>query len=698
MNEQSAEIAAILETYFNDIVEIFTDDSDEGSKLNLKTVCPDLADYYLAIAPGVIEKVNGESGYKCISVIAPNGDIYVHFRGTGDGYWRYNDAAYGEEASPVQKKSTEYLQSVIEQYKDRDDISGNFYVTGHSQGGNTAQYATLAIDPKYSDYITQTISLDGPGFSEDVLRQLMMNPKYEEQLNKIYAVNGYRDYVSALGQVQVVPKDHVYMIHTYDVGVKTDSTDIANRGHAVNFMIYQDNNGLHLGDLTPYYDDNGEPNTDSGESDFRKLVVAVNDKVKELNKEDQAFAAMVTMMLLEHKLGDGYGNNIQGKNITPEQWERFSELLAEVLSETIENKPELLLAVLQEVGIKSFDSSFVDAETAQYIQKFVKGFNMLPDGVRKTILMKIIGVSLVVADGNMDFPLKRWFERVKAVLNRCNVHSFREFLDFLSSSSAETIFGFVLAVVTDPLETIYSLGKTIVDIILIVVVAAALLEMAKIALKLVMALAAIVAALAALKIVFDFLVEMGQKILGKIKEGIDYMTELAHNIYERIQQTITTVVDAAVDTAIGIYKEMKSGYERFAESVSVFAGYVRGVIAQGQHLFTSIACSISRALTGCPQPVVSINVTLLSDTVDSMQRLANRVQTMDRRLDSLYSWLARDNIEQSEGVWTSLVNLYNLMRADISVDEGGRIRRMANNLSGLFTGYEDAEKWVLQQL
>ena len=37
---------------------------------------------------------------KAITVKDSNGNIYVHFNGTGDGNWKYNAAAYGAKPQP----------------------------------------------------------------------------------------------------------------------------------------------------------------------------------------------------------------------------------------------------------------------------------------------------------------------------------------------------------------------------------------------------------------------------------------------------------------------------------------------------------------------------------------------------------------------------------------------------------------------
>ncbi len=79
-----------------------------------------------------------------------------------------------------------------------------------------------------------------------------------------------------------------------------------------------------------------------------------------------------------------------------------------------------------------------------------------------------------------------------------------------------------------------------------------------------------------------------------------------------------------------------------------------------------------------------------------MNRLASRVAQVDERLASLYRRLAQNNIEQEEGIFTSLANLYNLFSADINVDQGKAIRSRARALTELFQENERRDRIIRQ--
>ena len=83
------------------------------------------------------KEITGDFGTatKCLAFRDQNGNLYVHFRGTGDGFWMYNTQAYDGEISKVQEECLEFFDSLMEAY----DGTGEVYVTGHAQAGNTAQ-------------------------------------------------------------------------------------------------------------------------------------------------------------------------------------------------------------------------------------------------------------------------------------------------------------------------------------------------------------------------------------------------------------------------------------------------------------------------------------------------------------------------------------------------------------------------------
>lgn len=302
--QDQAQIAAIMETSFDLIAE-----RGKGGPAELNGI-PGLDDYTV-LEVGSFDRGSDYGGdcYKAITVMDKEGNIYVHFRGTGDGNWPQNSAAYQSEASKVQQWAQEYTDSTLGKYYATDTefyaehSDRKIYLSGHSQGGNNAQYAMLTT--KYYDSIEACISLDGQNFSHDVANDLRSRDGFSERRDKIYAYNGKYDFVSPLGQERLVRDDHSYLVDK-TTGYNTDGKDhgVAEY-HMVNYMLNGNGKFEHVTSLT-------DPN--NGESAFRKTIRDLNEQINKLPPEVQSKVADYTMMLAELFMGDDFHDtNIIGK-------------------------------------------------------------------------------------------------------------------------------------------------------------------------------------------------------------------------------------------------------------------------------------------------------------------------------------------------------------------------------------------------
>ncbi len=132
---------------------------------------------------------NDESGMRAAcfvdDVLDPK-DVNIVFRGTsGDYEWHDNGEGGYLSDTEQQKKAAEYVNSLPKSY-------GNaMTVTGHSKGGNKAQYATVV-----TNRIAKCVSYDGQGFSQEFIN------KYKEQIAKkagsIVSVSASNDFVNCL--------------------------------------------------------------------------------------------------------------------------------------------------------------------------------------------------------------------------------------------------------------------------------------------------------------------------------------------------------------------------------------------------------------------------------------------------------------------------------------------------------------------
>ena len=87
---------------------------------------------------------------------------YIAFRGTDNSIigWR-EDFMSSFTKIPGQEMAVQYLKETMR--KDRD-----YYIGGHSKGGNLAIYAAAALSLKMRRHVLRVFDNDGPGFSDDV--------------------------------------------------------------------------------------------------------------------------------------------------------------------------------------------------------------------------------------------------------------------------------------------------------------------------------------------------------------------------------------------------------------------------------------------------------------------------------------------------------------------------------------------------
>lgn len=381
-----AQTAALLETYFKQLAAW----GENGRHTVQEGECPGLENYTV-LDVGSYDRGQDLGGYcpKAITVMDPDGNIYVHFNGTGDGNWELNAAAYSEEASAIQKWSQEYCDNaILENYIMNTDRKGVVYLSGHSQGGNNAQYAMLTT--KYDEYVDSCISLDGPGFSHKVVNTIKdgySTAEYNSRVDKIYAYNGSNDFVSPLGQEQVVREDHSYFVKLttgYRRDGENDNT-IATY-HMVEYML--DGDGK-LGEVHAATD------PDNGESAFRKMVRDINEQVNRLPEGAQKEAAIKTMKLVERYLGKPEENLIKG-DLSVQDFCQFLEILIPILITTAITNPDDLIRVLAESGAFGPLSELI----AQYPILAVVLVMIIPGALK---LLVNIGVAVVVILAFIDY-------------------------------------------------------------------------------------------------------------------------------------------------------------------------------------------------------------------------------------------------------------------------------------------------------
>lgn len=108
-----------------------------------------------------------ETQFSALVCFPEGGPAYVAFRGTDETIVGWKEDFNMAFLSPVpgQEYSVRYLDTVAAAFP------GEFYVGGHSKGGNLAVYSAMNCAPEVQERILQVYSMDGPGFRPEVLKR-----------------------------------------------------------------------------------------------------------------------------------------------------------------------------------------------------------------------------------------------------------------------------------------------------------------------------------------------------------------------------------------------------------------------------------------------------------------------------------------------------------------------------------------------
>ena len=131
-----------------------------------------------------------ENGLRaCCFVKESNGnveDVVAVFRGTSGGNeWKDDLMMANAVSSEIMDDAAIYIKNLPKEY------GNNITVTGHSKGGNKAQYVTIV-----TDRIGRCVSFDGQGFSKEFLE--FYSARIEERKSIITSISAEYDFVNSL--------------------------------------------------------------------------------------------------------------------------------------------------------------------------------------------------------------------------------------------------------------------------------------------------------------------------------------------------------------------------------------------------------------------------------------------------------------------------------------------------------------------
>ena len=244
---------------------------------------------------------------------APDGsisDVYVAYRGTGEGRWYDNGDAFDKKYSPYQQDAAEYFDSVMSDLNVTD--GQNVIVTGHSKGGNEAQFVTLAS--KHAYLVDKCVSYDGQGFSPEAIeyfKRLYGEDFYEKQRSKLYSVCGDNDFVNVLG-IKVVPDDNTIYIKTgcdtYDMG-NSHGLYPTPKGDDIDWKNVRIKGNLYD------YDGGGFYETTKYQRELAVLAKSLSDNIMKLPPEEREDVCRSIMTILEAVIGQGSGLHGEGASL-----------------------------------------------------------------------------------------------------------------------------------------------------------------------------------------------------------------------------------------------------------------------------------------------------------------------------------------------------------------------------------------------
>ena len=259
---------------------------------------PELRNYKLS------DQVLDPNGMNAAVFVSGDNQYTVVYRGTANGEWIDN----GEALSGVPEENTYHTydsngkivssKRVSNDYvSDQQALALNFFnqmaakhgwttdtditVSGHSKGGNNAQFVTLN-----SDLVDVCYSLDGEGFSPEALNQFSEacgRTEYENRRQKIYSFAAQNDYVNILG-LRAAPEDHVFFIEAPEA-----------KGNVIL------NHYPHV-----YLSDEGTFRSDAvSQGEISRSLQELSDQMMMLPPEKRADVTLGVMNILQNFVGKG---------------------------------------------------------------------------------------------------------------------------------------------------------------------------------------------------------------------------------------------------------------------------------------------------------------------------------------------------------------------------------------------------------
>ena len=118
-----------------------------------------------------------EKQFSAVTFLLPNNTMYISFRGTDSTLtgWKEDFNMAFMLPVPSQIEALNYVEKIVRL------IPRDFYIGGHSKGGNLAVYAGCNINNNLTNRLIKIYSNDGPGF----LKEFLTTSNYQNVKEKI---------------------------------------------------------------------------------------------------------------------------------------------------------------------------------------------------------------------------------------------------------------------------------------------------------------------------------------------------------------------------------------------------------------------------------------------------------------------------------------------------------------------------------
>jgi len=288
--------------------------------------------------------------------------IYVVFRGTGNGRWYDNGDALANVASEYQKVALRYFDDMMAELSPSEDV--RVILTGHSKGGNLAQY--IMLTSKYKSRINSCISFNGQGFSPEFLSSINYPDSISSELcGRMYSICGDNDYVNVLGS-KIIPGDNTIYIKT-----ATDVTDM-NGAHS----IVPDHSSDTEKGLIRYIFNFNTNDFNEQTTKQRELAVCakeINANIMTLPQKEREEICRSLMTISEQFLGGSNSpRGLNGEMATLDEGIGFITNLYEIIIPLVshvgsEAGEDIIFKVIVVPNCKNADSSMSSAPTSDKI-------------------------------------------------------------------------------------------------------------------------------------------------------------------------------------------------------------------------------------------------------------------------------------------------------------------------------------------